>query len=56
VTAGRPEIGPRIQVRVDRDLLDRIDTLVMRTGPNVTRAEVMRGLLDLALTRLEELQ
>jgi metal-responsive CopG/Arc/MetJ family transcriptional regulator len=41
--AGRPEIGPRVQVRLDRDLLDKVDTLAMKRGQ--WRAQVIRDVL-----------
>ena len=44
---GRPEIGPVIQVRLPKDLLERVDALAGQTG--ASRAETIRQLLERAL-------
>ena len=44
---GRPEIGPAIQIRLPRDLLDKIDARASELGTN--RAETIRQLLAIAM-------
>lgn len=41
---GRPEVGPRIAVRLPPELIDRIDQRA--EDENVPRAEVIRRTLD----------
>jgi len=43
VEAGRPPVGPKIQVRVDSELLNMIDAAAAERG--ISRAELVRQIL-----------
>jgi hypothetical protein len=45
---GRPEVGPKIEVRLPQDILDQLDARAQAEG--VKRAEMVRRLLAAALT------
>lgn len=45
--AGRPPVGPRVELRLTADLLDQVDTFAL--AHECSRAEAVRMLLDCGL-------
>lgn len=47
---GRPQVGPKVQVRFEESTLEQVDEFAAESG--VSRAEAVRRLVTISLERL----